>query len=243
MEDTYLLVKDLPNGNHLLIYQNEATTHLKNAMILPIDALRIEESNLKQYASGYLTDIYMQLEDAGKIKKDVYARGGPVISFQCGSYYIHVINHLNEESLQEINALGVGMTQALYDWYREAYEDWSFVVCVFDADKSTAAKHPIGIEYTPRNVEWLHFPLVDSHTGGVPTRDKIRPHQICLAEDNDESGLYIKSLDANIGCIDFPAKKIRIENEDMFIRKGTQDIGDLTGNYWAGNIKFRLPNE
>jgi hypothetical protein len=244
MEETYLLVKDLPNGNRLLIYQNEAETQEKNAMILPIDALEIAESNLTQYASGYLTDIYIKLDEAGKIQKDFYSRGeDTVIRFKCGSYDIHIINRLNEESFAEINAFGVGMTRALYDWYRESYEDWSFVVCVFDSDKSIAAKHPIGIEYKPRNKEWLHFPLVDSHTGDVPTRDKIRPHQICLAEDNAKNGLYIKSLDANIGCLDFPHKNIRIENEDMFIRKGTQDIGDLTGNYWAGNMKFCLPNE
>lgn len=269
LEETYLLVTDLPNGNHLLIYQNEATTKEINAMILPIDTETLDESCLKEYPSGYLSEIYIGVNQ--------YSRGGfdRVISTKCGSYDVHIVNRLTPSTFAEINRLGIEMKTELYDWYQEHYLNWSFVFCVFDEKDKSAQKHPIGIEYKPRNPEWLHFPLVDSHTGGVPHKEYIKPHQICICEDNyiikyidediefrfnqddytdkdieknfessldEEFRFTYWSKDFSKWFYDVPINNIKIDNCDMFVRIGTVNLHDLKSNYDAGNLQFKLPH-
>lgn len=237
LQNTYLLVANLPNGNHLLIYQNEARTENTNAMILPIDTEKMGVSSLKEYPSAYLSDMY---EKISCVRAGLNSQS--VISGKCGSYDVHIINELNEAAFVEINALGVGLEKALYDWYNAHYPSWSFAFCVFDEKAIGAEKHPIGIEYVPRNAEWLHFPLVDSHTGGVPKREKVEPHQICLCPDEGSfRNVFMEDLGMNLNAITF--EKLRTTNDDMWVRVGTEDVHDLPAAYRAGNMLFKLPSE
>ncbi len=235
LQDTYLLVADLPNGSRTLIYQNEAETQTINAMVLPIDTDKIAPSDLKALPSAYLSDIY----DILKGQRYGFGRGGfeAVISTKCGSYDVHIVNQLDENAFMAINALGVGMKRCLYDWYNQKYPDFCFVFCVFDEKSPSPQKHPIQINYQARNTEWLHFPLVDSHTGDIPSSDFIKPHQICLCQDNYQKYThFIDDMGINVNHI--PLHFLKTNNEDMWVKVGAENVYDIKEKYKKKDIQF-----
>lgn len=235
LQDTYLLVADLPDGTRTLIYQNEAKTQTINAMVLPIDAEKIAASDLKALSSGYLSDIYNTLDgERYGFRRDAMAA---MISTKCGSYDVHIVNQLDENAFIAINDLGIGMKRSLYDWYNEKYPNWCFVFCIFDEKSPSAQKHPIQINYQARNTEWLHFPLVDSHTGDIPPTDFVKPHQICLCQDNYEEYTYFLT-DFGIKVNHIPLHFLKTQNEDMWVKVGTENVHDIKANYTKEHVRF-----
>ena len=225
MQDTYLLVLATWKHTRLsrkLIYQNEASTTETTAMVLPIPSVEITGKNVSSCEKNYLSDMYEKIEEAYQEREGWVPKGlsrdssSKVISTRCGSYDVHIVNNLTKKSYEAINFMGIGMSDDMYNWYKENYKGWSFAICVFNPD-AEQEKHPICFEYETfeQYADWLHYPLVDEHSGNVPQSKKMTPHQIMLYEDGN--GILIREESKKISSFQFKTSRSTTNNEDLWI--------------------------
>ncbi len=167
------------NGRVYLAYSNKAINYSgkKNAMILPIPGKLNKDwfydtSGYSDFLEKIVRQTYFNpFLNLRSINKSVEV-------FALGMYQVGISSSIDEiKQFAESNEISI--KDQLYDFFQEQYTGWSFVICVFDSEK-TMNSQPIAFEYEPFEKEYIYFPTMDSHTGDAPNlnEDVILDHSI-----------------------------------------------------------------
>lgn len=88
----------------------------------------------------------------------------------------------------------------LFDFYEREFPGWTVAVCCFNNREARQAA-PLMMWYRPMNEVELHWPTLDSHSGGVPDiRGNVSvDHWLITGSDNFEGGKGV-AVDYSGGC-------------------------------------------
>ena len=178
LSKTKILSMPLDNGRHLLSYTNKVKnlSGKVNSMILPVPGkVSREWFHETTGYNNFLGDIekqaYVEEFRSRGLKSKGISRSLSFDEFKVGFYNVVTTNSIDalKEHLSErvAEAQRPDISDELLDFFKEHYDGWSFVVCIFAGNKEMDAQ-PIMFEYEPVEFDILYFPMMDSHTGGAP---------------------------------------------------------------------------
>jgi len=180
LSKTKILSLPLENGNHFIAYSNSVknTSGKPNAMILPVPGETTHEmfhntENYKDFLDEIIKKAALNKWEGWKSRgfKSKVILSADFENFQLGMYNIGLTKDFNdvqtfiqsqpEEKRPEVS-------ESLQNFFKEKYAGWSFVVCLFDNNKTIDAQ-PIAFEYKPFGGNRLiYFPTMDAHDGQAP---------------------------------------------------------------------------
>lgn len=182
LSKTKIISIPVGNQNHFIAYSNNVKnlSGEPNAMILPIPGKTKKEwfyntSDYKDFMDEIISKSDLKEDYYGIRSRGVLSKSKSLEFFELGNYkvvlaenfkkLIAFINQLPEKNRPKIK-------KELSDFFQKEYASCSFVLCMFDSDKTIDAQ-PIAFEYTPNDFNVLFFPTMDSHDGGAPKKHDL----------------------------------------------------------------------
>lgn len=196
LTNTKILTIRLQNGRHFTAYSNNVKnlSGKPNAMILPIPGITKPEwfHDTTMY-NNFLDEIAEATKVTYRsLRLGANAKGVAFTEFVLGIYQVGLADSFQGaeafiDSLPESKRPDV--SQVLRDFFSAHYKGYSFAVCVFSADE-TSASQPIAYEYEPANSEILFYPTMDAHDGSAPAEGQI--------VDVDHTFIFVESAGSQV---------------------------------------------
>lgn len=177
LSKTKILSIPVGNGNHFIAYSNSVKnlSGKPNAMILPIPGKTKKDwfYDTTKY-NNFLNEIIRKSDLTknyyGIMSKSMRSSSPSLEEFKVGNYTVALTDSIKDLQLY-INSIPENvrpnLSDSLSDFFTKKYKDFSFALCMFDSDKTIDAQ-PIAFEYTPKNINDIYFPTIDSHDGEAP---------------------------------------------------------------------------
>ena len=241
LSGTKILSIPVENGKHFIAYSNKAQnlSGKPNAMILPIPGETKQEwfYDTTKY-KNFMEEITEKCDYGtylGVLFRSLSSKSAKFDQFELGMYTVGLskdfggveefINSLPENKKPEIS-------ESLKSFFKEKCAGWSFVVCVFDTEKTIDAQ-PIAFEYTPFNYDLIYFPTVDSHDGGAPNlKELVEADHTFIYEHTGPTG-------ENKLMQEFVTLKAEVPE---FLNKRKYRAKSLRGKYVNGDTYINISN-
>jgi hypothetical protein len=178
------------NGKHYMAYQNKVKSKTANVMMLPIPTNQTFKFHDTTPYKGFLSEIGKAVyADHMKGSRDLGAM--PKGFERVGQYqFAQVQPEYVETTLNTLNQ----PIQTWLDRMLEAYNGWTWLFCIMDADTSMDSQ-PLLVEFDSIFPDKLYLPMMDVH-GNDEVQPKVeRNHILCIGSESTLPDSVIKSVD------------------------------------------------
>ena len=176
LSKTKILSVPVGNGNHFIAYSNSVKNESgePKAMVFAVPG---KTNQSLFYDTTKYKDFLNEIIKKSRLDEDYYgisyrglSKSLSFDSFTLGNYTVGladnfdgILNFINSQPEEKKPKI----KEELSEFFKNHYYNMSFVVCLFDSNKTIDAQ-PIAFEYKPFFSDELYFPTMDSHNGLAP---------------------------------------------------------------------------